>query len=287
MKKILIIGSTGHLGSFLKNKIKKFKVKEVSLKRNNMFNLDLSKKKIASNFLKEIAPDIILNCAAFTNIDNCEKFNKKAFKTNFLLLKNLVDYCLKYKIKLIHISTDQFYNNKNYLKNEETVNKYKNYYTYTKLLAEKIAMKCNSIILRTNFFGENKRNLGFYEWIIKNSGKKIYGFSDIYFSPLYIDTLAEIIIKKVLISNKKGIYNLGSKKGLSKYNFIKFIIKNKNLKKDLLKVKYNSYVKNFKKNLADRPKYMIMNCRKFEKEFNIKLPTTLEELKKCLKLKTG
>ena len=98
---------------------------------------------------------------------------------------------------MIQISTDHIYNNKT-KSNTEKSSSIKNYYSYSKLKGEHFAKKCNSLILRVNFFGQDKKNNdSLVNWIINSSKKKlkINLFKDVYFSPLYIQTLISIICK--------------------------------------------------------------------------------------------
>ena len=163
--------------------------------------------------------------------------------------------------------------------NNEKSSKIKNYYTLSKIKSEKLAMRVNAIVLRTNFFGKSltKKRISFSDWIynsIKNN-KKIYLAEDIYFSPISIDRLIKIILK-LLNSNNIGIYNIGSKNGFSKYYFAILFAK-------FLKIKDPKIIKIKKNNLkfyAKRNNDMRMKVVKFENNFNVKLPTLFSEIKK-------
>ena len=130
-KKILIFGYTGNLGSnffhFLEkkydfyiflNKNKKFikNAKYINLKLYQ----SLSDHEILDTEIKKINPDIILNCAAITNLNFFIKFPKKTFFVNTLLPSILAEISKKYKIKFLHISTDHLYKNNINLKKKAT-----------------------------------------------------------------------------------------------------------------------------------------------------------------------
>ena len=146
--------------------------------------------------------------------------------------------------------------------NNEKSSKIKNYYTLSKIKSEKLAMRVNAIVLRTNFFGKSltKKRISFSDWIynsIKND-KKIYLAEDIYFSPISIHKLIKIILK-LLNSNNIGIYNIGSKNGFSKYYFAILFAK-------FLKIKNSKIIKIKKNNLkfyAKRNNDMRMKVVKF------------------------
>ena len=272
-KKVFIVGSNGFLGSNIKNNLKKNKF--YNLLTNNSKKIDFSNTKICKKTLTLLKPDIIINCAAKTNIEFCEKNKKITYNSNVKIVKNLTDYVKTYNCKLIHISTDHVYNSK-FGYSSEAKKLAINYYAKSKLLGENYAIKSNAIILRTNFFGLSNKKGNLINWIVKSAKKreKIFLYDNIFFSPLNIKTLVKIIIK-ILNSNKRGIYNLGSKNKISKSLFILKIAKK-------LKIKLNYKIINYEplNFIVKRPKDMSMNIRKFQKTFRTNLPTIESEINK-------
>ena len=281
--KILVLGSSGRLGNAIYKSAsskRTFIIYSTGLKKRN-FNL--STLESIKNLIIKTKPDVIINCIALTNIDLCEKLKKECKKINYFFVKKIC-YAIENlksikKIVLIHFSTDQFYDNINYITNNEKSKKLVayNYYTKCKLMADNYLNKKNyCMILRTNFFGKSYKGNLLSDWVYKSiqKKKKIILLHDINFSPLRLDTLSKIITK-ILLGRKffKGIYNLGSKGGISKSNFAKMI--SKTLKKKLFFEEKSS--DNFFK--VKRPKNMIMNVSKFEKKFEINLPNTKQEIK--------
>tara|TARA_Y100000590_G_C15605432_1_gene971789 strand:- start:286 stop:1152 length:867 start_codon:yes stop_codon:yes gene_type:complete len=279
--KIFITGGTGFLGNQLSKQLKKNKKNIIiigSKKRKSKVNLDLTLKKNLKKII-ELNPDIIINCAGLTSVDKCEKNKKLAFKTNALITKNLVSISKNLDCKLIQISTDHVYNGvkKNNVENKCNL---KNYYSTTKRLAELEALKYyKSLILRTNFFGISKKNKGNLNWFFEKIKKKqtINLFSDVYFSPLYINTLCQII-SKICNKNTYGIFNVGSINKISKKNFYLMISKNLGLKILFKPVKLDNEIRKAK--ITKRPKNMSMNVDKFQKNLKIKLPTIRKEIQK-------
>jgi dTDP-4-dehydrorhamnose reductase len=287
-KKILILGSSGFLGKTIYKNIKKeFIVEHTGIKKravdfNNVFQF---KRLIENNKF-----DFIINCVGFTDIDKCQIKRDEALNLNFKLVKNILNIKKFYKLKFnfIHFSTDQVYNKNDTssYSNEKNISlKNVNYYTYTKLIGEKICSnknKYNSLIFRTNFIGKSfSKKKSFTDWLaysIKNN-HKIMLAKDSYFTPLKVETIA-LIIKKIIKLNKfkPGIYNLGSRKGLSKLDVGKFFI-------DKLNKQFKNYsIKNINEiTKTRRSKNMMMNVSKFSKTFKIKLPTLTEELKSLIK----
>lgn len=273
--KILILGSSGRLGNLL---YKSFKSK------HQVFNNGLKKRKYdISNFnriqkLLKNNLDLIINCSGDTNIENCEK-NKLKLAKQENSFRKFISLAHKKKIKFIQISTDHMYDNPNFNKSssEKTKPKINNYYTKNKIALENIALKKNALILRTNFFSFTvKKHL--VSNLLKNveMHKSINLAYDQYFSPLNIFTLVKIL--ETIIDQRKffsGIYNLGSKKGMSKANFCLKILKRekiKNFNYNLVKINDLCLVK--------RSKNMKMSVKKFENKFKIKLPYLSRELRK-------
>ena len=275
MQKILITGSTGLLGSYLTKHLKSRKFRITKFERKG--SSKLSNIHFCKKYFKNNNYDKIINLSAITNIDYCEKNKLIAKEVNFTLIKNIciVLKILKRKTHVIQLSTDQFYDS--FKTNTEDKKRCVNYYAKTKLMAEKICLKSNCTILRTNFVGKSLafNRASFSDWIfnsIKNK-ESIYLASDIMFSPLSIKTLSKIIVM-IIKKPIKGLYNVGSIRGLSKLNFAR-----KFAKKVGLNINYINPV-TFKKIkfFAKRNKDMRMQVNKFEKKFNYKFKSLNFEL---------
>ena len=269
MNKILLTGSSGILGSTI---LKKFDANYnfLNLINKNKINYKYNQIVIKNNFeiLKKIfagfRPDIIIHAAANTNIEDCQKNKKNCKKINFKFTKNLVKLSKLFKVKFIYISTDQVYN-KNFYQKEISKLKSNNYYTDTKILSENL-IKSNLkdyTILRTNFFGKSTAlKKTFSEIIVQalQDSKKIYLFDDIYFNPINIDVLTRII--GIIIDKKiKGIFNVGTLNGLSKYKFGLKIAKKFSLNSNYI-IK-DSFLN--RRNLSKRPLDMRMDVSKIKK----------------------
>ena len=273
---IFITGSSGLFGKSLQKYLTKKKIKFKTFNRNKKKEYN---QKFFNNLFKKTQFTHVINLAACTNVDFCEKNKKICYEINVKFLEKICN-AIKLnnsKIKLIHFSTDQMYSK---LKmNYEKFYKIKNFYTKSKINSEKIASNMNSIILRTNFFGKsfNLNRASFSDWIFNSfkNKKSIKLAEDIYFSPLSIETICKILVK-IIKTKKTGIYNLGSKNGFSKYHFGILFAK-------FLKIKDPKIIKVIKKNLkfyAKRNNDMRMKVIKFEKNFKIKLPTLTSEIKR-------
>lgn len=276
---ILILGSSGLLGRELFEFLKSYK--KINITHNGLRSrkFDINKKTHLKKLIFDSNPSLIINASGITNIDFCERERKYTYKVNVLAVKKIFEIKKKFKLKFffIQFSTDQLYDNKNKISNKENDKVYiNNEYSKQKLIVEKICLKESATIFRTNFFGKSKYKLSFDQWVFKSfiSKKTFFLFFDQYFSPLRIKTVCKII-KHIIFKKKiiKGIFNLGSKNGLSKIEFSKvFAKKNLIYNNNYIPAEINTICK------VKRSKNMLLNVKKFEKIFQIKLPTLLNEI---------
>ena len=274
MNKILFFGASGKLGSVWvknlnKNKKKfnvfaneyKTKLPHYTFVKN--INLKINDLKKIENFCKLNSINIIINCIAKTNVENCEKYPKEANKLNFLIAKNLCKISKNLNICYVHISTDMLFDGKSKSKYiEKSITRPLNIYSKTKLKAENFVKKYKkSLIIRTNFFGKSLlNNITFSDKILKNRKKKIYLWEDIFFNPVHLKNLISII-NQLIIEKVYGIYNISSNQCVSKYSLGQMIEKIF-FKKTFLKK--NKFSKIYHTN---RPKNMCLSNKKLLKRF--------------------
>ena len=102
MKKVLLIGADGMLGGELRERLEK--IYEVT--GTTLQTLDICDREAVLAKAKEVNPEFIINCAAYTNVDGCEVNYELANKVNGLALENIADAAKATDSTLIHISTD-------------------------------------------------------------------------------------------------------------------------------------------------------------------------------------
>ena len=279
-KKIFLTGATGLLGSSLYPYLKKqgFCTVAGGFEAVSDINCDLCNQAETEKMLSEQMPDIIINLAALTNVDECELNTQKAYLLNTKIVENIVGWIKKHPfVNLIHISTDQVYDGNGPHKEGDIT--LLNTYGFSKYCAELVAMQVRGTILRTNFFGHSaaKNKKSFSDWLIESFQKKepIKLFTDVLFSPLSIDTLQEMIVE-VVNNPIEGVYNLGSREGMSKRDFAMTLAEN-------LSLDTNNAKDALSKELslkARRPSDMRMDCGLFESIFNITMPYLRDEIKR-------
>lgn len=281
VKKVLILGSSGLLGRALCSKLttnKNIKLFHTGLKRRN---INLNDKIKLRKLVFTTNPNLIINCAAYTNIEKCEKNFQISKKTNVEVVRQIFNlkFQKKMKFNFIQFSTDLFYNKKNQKCSKESSKIFLiNNYCKHKRDAEKICIRNKALIFRTNFFGKStSKNKSFSDWlynVFKNKDK-FYLFKDVYFNPLRIDTISKIILF-IINQNKfkfSGIYNLGASKPIYKNEFaILFAKKTQVFNKNYTNINVNKILK------VKRSTNMYMNVSKFENKFKFKLPNIKSEI---------
>jgi dTDP-4-dehydrorhamnose reductase len=186
--------------------------------------LDITNRSDVKNLVVYFNPDVIVNTAAYTNVDGCELNRELAWRVNVEGVRNLVHSARRVDAKLIHISTDYIFDGKNGPYDENAIPNPINYYGRTKLASEN-EIKIGGIrfaILRTNVLygvGKNvKSNFALWLYNKLSSGEKIKVVTDQIGNPTYVDDLAFAILK-VVEFDKEGIYNVGGKDFVSRYDF--------------------------------------------------------------------
>jgi dTDP-4-dehydrorhamnose reductase len=277
-KKIIIFGSNGQLGSCVKKKLKNKKNKNIFL---NSKNGDISNFKKIRNIFRAHSPDIVINCAAITNVDYCEKKKRICRLINVSAVKNLSELCYDFNSLLIHFSTDYiFSSNKKCFFKEDDRKKPVNFYGKSKLESEKEVIKsgCNYLIFRISWlFSKEKKNfLSFFKNSIKTYSNEKITISKNYGSPTstrLVVKMLNMVINKEKINTYKKIFHL-SCNGLASWGSIFFYI-NKKITKNPSNVKLVDKISSW---VARRPFCSKLSCKKIENFFGIKLPHWKTEL---------
>jgi dTDP-4-dehydrorhamnose reductase len=184
--------------------------------------------------LDEIRPDIVINSAAITDVDYCEKYPIECKEVNTNVALTLSDFSNSRKIKFIQISTDHFESGPLDLRNEAVLPLPINQYGISKIMADKVILECESnIIVRTNFFSMLPKIVtnSFAELCNTLTSGRIYpGFSDIQFTPIATPSLVQAISKLILL-DYSGLINIVGDDNISKYNFAKLVAQSMDLRR--------------------------------------------------------
>ena len=291
MNKIFITGGSGLLGSNIaKLATSKFDVyatyntNKVGMKDVHFFQINLTKKDWLIK-IEQIKPDFIIHCAALTNVDYCEDRLDEAYNQNVLASVNIAEIAKKIGAHLIHISTDSIFDGeKGNYKEEDTPNPI-NVYGKTKLEAEQkvLSIHPHSCIVRTNIYGWNKRDkFSLAEWMLNKltNNEQLPALNDIYFSPILVNNLTEVLFKSQE-RRHEGIIHIAGRETCSKLDFAYRIAEVFDLDKSLIKP-VSIHELGLK---APRGKNTSLNVSKAEMILNERLPNVKEGLEKMVKLR--
>jgi dTDP-4-dehydrorhamnose reductase len=282
MINILITGSKGQLGSELANLETQFSVYNLFL--TDKSELNITNKKEVEAFIIKNKISVIINCAAYTNVDKAEEEQNLANEINFSAVKNISEIVEKHQLKLIHISTDYVFDGDSsipYIERDNT--NPQSIYGNSKRLGEEAIIDLNpknSIIIRTSWlyssFGNN-----FVKTMLKLTKEKeeVSVVSDQIGSPTYAYDLAKVILQIIpfIENDKVQVYHYSNDESCSWFQFAQEIAM---LSNRTCKIKPISSV-DFKAK-ANRPKYSLLNTEKIKNEFQISIPNWSYSLKECL-----
>ncbi len=277
--RILVLGARGLLGSSLVGHLRESShdVRTHSRRPGSDVTADLTDPEQAAAALSAVAPDVIINLVALTNVDVCEREPGAAYRVNVKVVENVTSWIASTgsPSHLIQISSDQVYNGRG--PHREPDGAPSNYYGFSKYAAELAARTVRGTTLRTNFFGPSEcpGRVSLSDWIIGSlrQGKRITVFEDVWFSPLTIRRLCALL---TLVSERKplGVFNLGSRDGMTKADFAFAIADVLGLDSGLLHRGVSTSVQA----AAYRPSDMRMDSFKFMKVLDVQLPTLAEEI---------
>ena len=267
--KVLVIGKYGQLATCLQDACKQYSAHDfIFLDRNEfpMENLQQIPRK-----LTDILPDIIVNTAAYTQVDAAEKAPELADVINHQAVKVIADWCAAYQRKFVQISTDYVFDGTATKPIIETATTQAiNVYGQTKILAEKAVAQSGAayMIIRTSWmysaFGHNfvltMRNL-------MQSKKEINVVNDQYGCPTNAHDLANHLWQ-ILLTKKwqSGIYHYANSGQTSWFEFATEI--KRALKADVV---INPVDSSQFSTLAKRPKYSVLCNHKIQETFGIQL----------------
>ena len=230
--RIIILGANGMLGTAL---VKAFKYHNVYALTKQQ--LDITDKKNVFYQIGKIKPDIVINSAAYTDVDGCEKNRRHAFNVNAKAVRSIAEACKKNSASLVHISTDYVFDGRKKSYRENDMTNPINVYGKSKAFGEKYLMETfgNYYLVRTSWmFGRNGKN--FVEAILKlaKEKKELKIVDDQFGRPTFTEDLAEKIREIVEMKKPFGIYHITNSGTCTWFQFAKKIIE---LAKMSIKVK--------------------------------------------------
>ncbi|MBW8198967.1 dTDP-4-dehydrorhamnose reductase [Flagellimonas abyssi] len=258
MIKILVTGSNGQLGKTLKELA--LGLENLSFYFKTSKELDITRvDQLLDTFEKE-QYDFCINCAAYTNVEEAEKFPDLANQVNAEGVKNLAEVCKKQQTSLIHISTDYVFDGKKeggYTVEDKT--NPINVYGKSKLAGEKFIQQIqpNHYIIRTSWLYSKKYGHNFYLTILRKAseGTELRITDQQIGCPTDTITLARFILDEIVIAGDKpfGLYHVTDGRPMTWFDFAKKILEDNRLTEKAELVLDRNY-----RTFAARPKNSVL-----------------------------
>ncbi|NIM97878.1 MAG: dTDP-4-dehydrorhamnose reductase [candidate division Zixibacteria bacterium] len=233
MKTVLITGANGLLGQKLcRDFSSSHKVIATDIQPNSFVSLpnlsyetlDITDRRALDFHVRFYEPSVIINSAAYTDVDACETHAAQAWATNVGGVRNLVRACKKHNSKVIHLSTDYIFDGENGPYSEDDPPNPVSFYGETKLESEKVIEqgKIDFLIVRTNvLYGFGKKvKKNFLLWLLERlaAGEKLKIVTDQFNNPTLADNLSACILE-MTEENLSGVFHIGGAEYLSRYDF--------------------------------------------------------------------
>lgn len=278
--KLLILGGSGLVGSRF---IELAEGYDIAAPTHD--ELDLLDLKQLDDHLLVSDAEVVINFAAFTNVDTAESEKGSeegnVYKLNVALPDALANHCAANGKKFIHISTDYVFDGTKqtpYVEEDEP--NPLNWYGKTKMLGEDAVKSSQGsfLIVRPEmpYSAHFEKKLDIARTFVKmlTEGKTINGVSDQKITPIYVDHLV-YGLQKLIEADASGIYHLASTDSTTPYDFAVMIAEKFGLDKSLVKsvpiAEYN------KTRPAIRPQSTYLDVSKFEAQFGKGILKTVSE----------
>lgn len=255
--KILILGHKGILGHELTDVFKK----DHELVLWDREQIDISQKEETLEKIGELKPEIVINAAAYTAVDDAESNEDLAYQVNGYAVGFLAEICKEINALLIHFSTDYVFDGKNKIGyREDCVYQPLNMYGESKALGEKLILDIEPryYLIRTSWlFGKHGKN--FVETMLRlvKEGKDLKVVNDQFGSPTCAKDLAEKVKELIESQKPSGIYHLTNSDFCSWYEFAVKIFELAGLKPNIKPVSSEEFP-----TPAKRPTYsMLINTK--------------------------
>ena len=281
--KILITGANGMLAKEVKEKFSA--ENEVTL--TDVKELDITNEKMVYDFITNLKPDLIINCAAYTAVDKAEENLELADRINGDGPANLAKAAKAAGSKLVHISTDYVFGgdldlSKSYKEDDEK--KPVTAYGITKLHGEQGIQNNldNYYIFRTAWlYGIGGNNFVKTMTKLGKERDELSVVSDQHGSPTYAKDLTDIIYQAVYKKIPYGVYNATNEGFTTWYDFTKEILNEQGIECKVNPVTTAEYIEMMKVTQAKRPYNSQMSKDKL-KQAGINVPEWKDGLKRYL-----
>ena len=281
--RILVTGANGQLGNCIRNAAEGSKDEYIF---TDVDDLDITDREAVDLCIKCNNFDVVVNCAAYTNVAKAEEQQEFAEKLNAEAVRNLADACRKYDVTFIHISTDYVFGGSlgNTPRTEEEPVNPTGVYGLTKLHGEQAVEEsgANALIFRTAWlYSEYGKNFVKTMLNLTSTKPELKVVFDQVGTPTYAQDLADLIVKIITdrtFRDHPGIYHYSNEGVCSWYDFTKMIAEIAgNDGCDIRPCHSDEFP-----SPVTRPSYSVLDKTKVKTTFDIEVPYWTDSLKKCI-----
>lgn len=275
--KVWIIGASGEIGTAINELLD---CREVEVLNTDLDEVDITEADSVLNYGEMNRPDIIINCAGVTSLEECENEVEKAYKVNAVGARNISIVAGRIGAKLIHLSTDDVFDGKSHTPyGEFDMPAPHSVYGKSKLAGEQFVRDFAGrfFIIRSNWTYGKGRN--FIKELLELAREKqmVQVSEEAFGSPTSAKELAKFIIH-LMESSEYGIYHATCEGDCSRYEFAKEIIKLAGLKTEV------KAVSNEEDDLmSQRPAYTVLDNLMLRLLGNYQMPHWKEALADYMK----
>lgn len=224
MLKVWIVGSEGQIGEAINEMLNPLEIEALNTDKNE---LDITQTDEVLRFGEINRPDVIINCAALTDVELCEKEPEHAFRVNALGARNLSIVARKTGAKMVQLSTDDVFDGfgkRPYTEFDDT--NPITVYGKSKLAGEKYVKEFTHkhFIIRSNWVYGTGNNFVNRVLASADEGQALSVAEDQYGSPTSARDLARIILY-LIRTNEYGTYHATCKGVCSRYEFAKEVLR--------------------------------------------------------------
>lgn len=280
MKRILVIGAKGMLGRDLVEALRSlFRADEVF--GWDIDEIDIQEENNTIAKVESLQPGIVINVAAYTDVDGCESNGEKAFAVNAEGMRHVALGAARCGSKVVYLSTDYIFDGKKekpYL--EDDLPNPLNVYGRSKLRGEQYVQELakDSLIVRTEWlYGKHGNN--FVTSILRQAGEKraLSVVNDQIGLPTYTIDLSKAI-SLLIEQGARGIFHVANSDPCSWYDYAQMILKLSGIKRvEVIPISSKEAGRQ-----ATRPSYSVLDTQKFRRETGMDLRPWPEALKDYL-----